>query len=530
MKTKSLPLKNLIWAKPALIHRKTFNNFSFKEVTVVEVFKYLKNLSRKKSCGSDNLSPGILKDAALQIAKPLCHVINTSLKTSIIPSDFKLGTITPIHKSGSKQEMDNYRPITVLPVCSKILEKCIHKQLLAFLEEHNLLSCTQFGYRKNRNTELAATLLVDDIRRNMDKGEVTGSIFIDLSKAFDTLTHAQIIESLSSCGVTGTEKELFVDYLFNRKQVVRIEKEISPPEPVTCGVPQGSILGPLLFLVAFNDIGSTLRHCKIITYADDTVIYTSGKSKEEVQELLQEDFKSIADWLELNDLVMNFKKGKTECILFGTARRVRKSTLEIKYRHHIVSTTNSYKYLGVLLDQTLSLRDHIEEVYKKAASRLYLLKRVRPQLTTEAALSIYKTMLIPIFTYCSILTGNPTKSFETKIMNMENRVRNIVFNGIVPKDLRIVSVKELTQKKICLQVFNIINGNTCANFKNYFEIMNNNTRNKNYIIRLPKIKLEVCRKSFFFNGGIMYNNLPKPIRSAATQDEFLKFYRDYFNV
>ena len=214
--------------------------------------------------------------------------------------------------------MDNYRPITVLPVCSKILEKCIHNQLLTYLEDLKLLSSRQFGYRKQRNTELAATLLLDEVRENMNRGEITGSIFIDLSKAFDTLGHAQIINNLSSCGVEGIEKEFFTDYLFNRKQTVCIGKETSDTQPVTCGVPQGSILGPLLFLVAFNGIGNTLRHCKIITYADDTVIYTSGKRKEDVEKALQEDFTSLADWLELNDLIINLKKGKTECTLFGT--------------------------------------------------------------------------------------------------------------------------------------------------------------------------------------------------------------------
>ena len=260
---------------------------------------------------------------------------------------FKLGKITPIYKSGSKHEMDNYRPITVLPVCSKILEKCIHNQLLTYLEDLKLLSSRQFGYRKQRNTELAATLLLDEVRENMNKGEITGSIFSKASKAFDTLGHTQIINNLSSCGVEGIEKEFFTDYLFNRKQTVCIGKETSDTQPVTCGVPQGSILGPLLFLVAFNGIGNTLRHCKIITYAYDTVIYTSGKRKEDVEKALQEDFTSLADWLELNDLIINLKKGKTECTLFGTCQRVKNQSLDVKYRHHSILFTDTYKYLGV---------------------------------------------------------------------------------------------------------------------------------------------------------------------------------------
>ena len=487
LKNKTLPLKNFIWATPAHIHHKTYNRFRFKEVTVAEVFKHLKKLSRKKASGPDDLPPGVLKDVAISIAKPLCHIINISLKYGIVPADFKLGKITPIYKSGSKQEMDNYRPITVLPVCSKIFERCIHTQLLTFLEEKKLLSKTQFGYRKQRNTELAATLLLDNVRRNMDKGHLTGAIFIDLSKAFDTLGHAQIIESLSKHGVKEIEKELFIDYLFNRKQKVCFGKEESTLQPVTCGVPQGSILGPLLFLIVFNDIETTLRHCKIITYADDTVIYASAKTKEEVEKLLISDFKSLADWLESNDLVLNLKKGKTECILFGTCHRIKEKTLNIVHRHQTISFTKTYTYLGVQLDQTLSLRNHLDGVYKKAIGRLYLLKRVRPQITTEAAMTIYTTMLVPLFTYCSILNGEPTRTYDSKIKNMEDRAYRIIHNKKRDQKTNFKTVRELVKKRICLQVYKCLNGNTCDVFENYFKLMKNNTRNKNCLIRLKKI-------------------------------------------
>ena len=168
--------------------------------------------------------------------------------------------------------MDNYHPINVLPVCSKIFEQCIFKQLIDFLESNNLLSNHQFSFRSNRNTESAVTLLTDHIRKSMNDGKLTGSIFIDLSKAFDTLSHAQILENLSSTGVKGVEYELFQNYLFNQKQTVIYDGVASHPQYVLSGVPQGSILGPLLFLIAYDGLNEVLIHCKIIMYADDTVI------------------------------------------------------------------------------------------------------------------------------------------------------------------------------------------------------------------------------------------------------------------
>ena len=261
------------------------------------------------------------------------------------------------------------------------------------------------------------------------------------------MSHGQIVKSLSSYGIYGTELELFTNYLFNRTQSVRVGPEISNPEKITCGVPQGSILGPLLFLITFNDIATVLKHSNIITYADDTVIYFSGKSKESIQDRLQSDFNAIADWLESMDLVTNMKKGKTEVMLFGTSQKVKNQSLDISYRFTKITNTTCYKYLGVKLDQNLSLSEHIESLYKKASSRLYLMKRVRPQLTTDAALTLYKTMLIPIFTYCSIITSLYTETVKKRISSFERRAFHIIFNKETQKANNVLSIKTL-QKRI----------------------------------------------------------------------------------
>ena len=241
----------------------------------------------------------------------MAHVINLSIATEIVPFGVKIGLTTPVYKRGPKHNMDSYRPIAVLPVCSKIFEQCICKQLTDFLESKNLLSNHQFGFRSNRNTESAVTLFTDHIRKSMNDGKLTGSIFIDLSKAFDTLSHAQILENLSSTGLKGVEYELFQNYLFNRKQTVIYDGVASDPQYVLSGVQQGSILGPLLFVIAYDELSEVLIHCKIIMYADDTVIYTSDKSFSTIKSNLTEDFARVATWLEENQLIVDLKKGKT---------------------------------------------------------------------------------------------------------------------------------------------------------------------------------------------------------------------------
>ena len=189
LKEKSIRFKNFIWSPPHIAKTKTKLAFKLIPVTVSEVFAKLKKLKRKKTAGPDNLLPGFLKDIAIIIAKLLAHVINLSIATGVVLSGFKIGLITPVYKSGPKNNKDNYRPIIILPVCSKIFEQCICKQLTDFLESNNLLSNHQFSFRSNRNTESAVTLFTDHIRKSMNDRKLTDSIFIDLSKAFDRLSH-----------------------------------------------------------------------------------------------------------------------------------------------------------------------------------------------------------------------------------------------------------------------------------------------------------------------------------------------------
>lgn len=222
------------------------------------------------------------------------------------------------------------------------------------------------------------------------------------------------------------------------------------------------------------------------------------------------------------DLITNTKKGKTEVMLFGTPRKVKNQTIEIQHRFSTISQTSSYKYLGVKLDQTLQLGDHIDSVYKKASGRLSLMKRLRSNLTVSAALSIYKAMLLPIFTYCSIVTAVYSKSFEMKISRFEERAYVII--GRKSK----ATIRTIQKKRLCTQVYKCINKDTCKNFHSYFEIMTNNTRNKNYLLRLPKVKLEGTKKSFKFLGAKTFNKLPLVIRKATTKNDFTNQLNRYF--
>ena len=199
----------------------------------------------KASSGLDNISPRMLKDAAVVVAKPLTRIVIESLSQGTVPSEWKYAKITPLYKKGMSTDMDNYRPISVLPVVSKVLERVVHHQLHSFLSEHKLLSPFQCGFRRNHSTEFAAIAFSDYIRRGIDLGLLTGAVFIDLRKAFDSVDHEILISKLESYGLKDIELEWFRNYLTARKQLVSFRKEISHPCLITLGVPQGSILDPL---------------------------------------------------------------------------------------------------------------------------------------------------------------------------------------------------------------------------------------------------------------------------------------------
>ena len=294
---------------------KSYPEFKFQLITQNFTLSELKNLKCNKSSGMDNIPPRLLKDAAAVIAKPLTEIINTSLAMGAVPDEWKCAKVTPVFKKGKRSEMDNYRPISVLPVASKLLERAVHRQLYQFLSKHQILSPFQCGFRKNHSTESAAISFTDSIRRGMDQGLLTGTVFIDLRKAFDTVDHDIIVSKLKAAGISGTELHWFKDYLSNRTQQVSAENELSGARLITSGVPQGSILGPLLFVMLINDLPSRLNTCSTLMYADDTVLFHSSKDVNEIERALCRDLQLLESWLRDKSLFLNKSKTKSVCSL-----------------------------------------------------------------------------------------------------------------------------------------------------------------------------------------------------------------------
>ena len=299
----------------------------------------------------------------------MAFIINKSLSSAIVPDLWKISKVTPLYKSDSKLDFSNYHPISVLQCLSKVLAQVVHRQLPNYLEKHYLLKRNQFGFCPRRSMKLGCNLLVDDISKNIDNGLLTGEIYLELSKAFDTVSHLYLPSKLPSYGISENEFTWFENYLFNWKQHVFYDGHLSKTFPVFRVVPQGSIFGPTLFLLHLEDTDNCLCHSSIMNYADDTVIYVSGNYSESIQKKLNVDILEVHKWLTDNDLSLNLKRGKTETMIFGTVTRVKKAaSLNMLIKGTSINQTSSYKNLEPHLDSTLALNGNFNSKYKKLSS------------------------------------------------------------------------------------------------------------------------------------------------------------------
>lgn len=420
--------------------------------------------------------------------------------------------MTPVYKSDDKSKLDNYRPISALNVFSKIIEQIVHHQLYNYLEENNLLQCQQFGFRKQRSTQQAVSLFVETIRKNADKGECTGAIYLDLRKAFDTVNHSRLLHKLQLHGIHDIELQWFEDYLFNRTQYVTYDNINSSPQQITCGVPQGSTLGPLLFLLLVNDLHQLLSKSKVLLYADDTVVYYSSKSSKEVESVLNNEVQRIADWMNENCLIINLKKGKTEFVMYGAHQNLRKQdACTIKINATSINKEDNYIYLGVNLDNHLTLQEHLDTTYKKASGKLKLLKSIRYLLTADIVKSVYNTVILPNLLYCYPIMLSLSRTQEDKLQYLHNRAFKIC-GGTHQWD----SIATIKKQRAAVEVFKSINGITENHFN--FEQINHtmNTRRNQSNIKLSHLRTEFARKSFSHQGGMIFNELPTVLQKESS--------------
>ena len=288
------------------------------------------------------------------MAIPVTQICNLSIKLSHFPHDCKLAKLKPLYKKGSKTDPKNYRPISLLPIVSKIIEKIIHDQTMEYLTDNKILYRYQSGFRKNHSTDTCLSYLTDKILTGFDSGLLTGMILIDLQKAFDTINHDILLKKMSLAGFSCQSITWFESYLSNRRFQVNIKNKYSNVANINCGVPQGSILGPLLFLLYVNDMPQAVD-CELFLYADDSCLVYQHRDAKAIETKLNNNFSSVCNWFVDNKLSIHFGEDKTKCILFGTKKQLKKdNNLNIRYDTVHIKQYHTVSYLGCILDENLS--------------------------------------------------------------------------------------------------------------------------------------------------------------------------------
>jgi len=392
-----------------------------KEDEVLEIIRHLKN----SSSGHDLIDVKIIKAMQYEIVKPLVHIFNLSFTQGKIPDSLKIAKVIPIYKKGDRSLFSNYRPISVLPVFSKILEKLAYSRISSFLDKNQILTKHQFGFRKNRSTDLAIQTMVDTLHDVIENNDLMVGLFIDLSRAFDTISHDILLGKLDYYGIRGTPLNWLADYLKNRKQYVSYNNYNSSMANITIGVPQGSILGPLLFLLYVNDIVLVSDKLSYILYADDTNIFMSGKSLTYISNVLNNELKMLNEWFLCNKLSLIVAKTHY-MIMSSQGKRYNPDDCHIYFGGHILDRVSSTKFLGVIIDDKFTWKLHIDYIYNKLSKAIGIIRRASQLLYGESLQMLYNSLIKPHFTYCITIWGNSFKTYIHKLYILQKRVVRII--------------------------------------------------------------------------------------------------------
>ena len=388
-----------------------------------EILDIINSLSNK-STGPASIPLRLLKIVADLIVVPLCRIINISFSTGVFPDVLKVSKIIPLHKGGSTLEVNNFRPISLLSIFDKIIEKLMHKRLYDFLDEHDILYEHQFGFRKFYSTAYSLIEITEQIKSTIDNGKYGCGIFIDLKKAFDTVNHKILLTKLEHYGIRGNILKWFESYLSNRKQYVFYNGVSSEIAPFTCGVPQGSVLGPLLFLIYINDLPNISSKLSFFLFADDTNIYYESDSLIELEKTINKELKLLSLWLNLNRLALNVSK--TNFVIFRSPKKSLYHNVVLIMNRKAIEQKDHVKYLGILMDQHLNWKHQISNVSKKISRGTGILGKLKGNMHRDLLVNIYYCLVFSYLSYGVEAWGSACQTDLSKINVLQNKAVRII--------------------------------------------------------------------------------------------------------
>lgn len=467
---------------------------SVDEREISEIIAALKN---KHTSDVYDMSVNILKKIELAIITPLTQVLNRCLCEAVFPHQLKMAKVIPVFKKGDKELPQNYRPISILPVFSKIFESIIKNKIIGFLEKHNLLSDNQHGYRRGRSTTTAMLSLTKSILEARDDEEVAELTMCDLSKAFDSVPHSELISKLEYYGIRGNAGKLMESYLQNRKQVVYWRHKYSKEETVKCGVPQGSILGAILFMLYINDLPEYVAG-DVILYADDTSFLLRG-AKEEIATQKRISLDSMKKWCDSNKLKLNEEKTQTLTITGQTREN-----------------KESIKFLGVFLDNDFKWESHVEELCKRLSSAIFTIRKIKSIVSHRAAKNTYYANFHSVATYGLLVWGMSSAAMRVQALQKKaiRALCGLNYSDSCREKFKSEKILTITSAYI-LACVDYVHTNQDkftknANFHNYSTRYREN-------LSIPKHRINITQQAVDYWGPKIYNHLPNNIKSSSSK-------------
>ena len=496
----------------------------FDQVTEKEVYRTIKNINISKSSGIDSMSSFVLKEAFTILVPVMTRLFNQSLTTGVFPTQWKKALVIPIPKTGSLSNVQNYRPISLLPLPGKILEKLIHCQLSSYLEEKSLLTEKQHGFRKSHSTLHSVSQLTNFVNNNLDIRRPTLAAFIDFRKAFDCVQHDVLLKKLGMLGLDISVLRWVESYLQGREQRVYANNVYSEFLNITQGVPQGSVLGPLFYILYANDLSTLFKNCDIALYADDTVLYTVNDNFQDSVSDLQQDMDRLTVWCDKNGIMVN--TNKTKIMVFGSKTLLNKlPTFEIKCEGLPLPVVTSYKYLGVTLDYQLNYNLHIKKLISSVSAKLKQFQKMRSFLSIKAAVMVYKNMLLPIIEYGDIFLTAASLENRRKLQTLQNKGLRCALNkGIetdsadLHKEASLLKLKYRREQHILNFVFDWSLDRRKLKSSTASSIVTRSQVKKLFKVKKPHT--EKYKRSLAYRGLKKWNKLPVHFHKTASKAEF----------
>ena len=534
---------------PLVKLREVFKNrqckFSFRPVTQEEIFKIISDLKNSRSSGMDFIDTWVVKLVANELLPPLTHIVNISISQAEFPHSWKISKVVPLLKKDDPLLSKNYRPVSLLPIFSKILERAVFHQIVQYLETNGLLNTNHHGCRQHHNTATALLQMYDQWLEEVEKGLMVGVMMIDLSAAFDMVDHSILLRKLELYGMDLHSTNWVGSYLSSRSQVVMVDGCFSPPLNITCGVPQGSILGPLLYILFTNDIPDIVHHHPVdylapaphchdcgstICYVDDST-YSHGESDPTaLSNTLSEQYRKISDYMAANKLVIN--GDKTHLVVMGTKRTAAsRQQVSINADGHTIVPSRSEKLLGGMISDDLKWKEHLlsgnQSLVSQLSSRINGLLKVASRAPIKTRLMVANGIFMSKLVYLIQLWGYSDKYLLKAIQILQNKAARVVTGKtwwtpvrILLKDCKWLSINQLVFFHTALQTHKIIRSGFPVYFSQNMSTVHPYRTRQATDGSIWRGEEDLTGTSFSSRGAQTYNSLPASIKNCRTVETF----------